>query len=61
MSCRCDGPLVGFEGRRKERVKDVLEKMAQAEAIARGLGVPPFEIDRLKREVLEELSSHLMG
>ena len=46
--------------RRAQRIKDVLDKMAQVEVIARGLGVEPLEINRMKRETLRELSSHLL-
>lgn len=49
------------KARREKRLKEVLDKMAQAESIARGLGMKRDDIDRLKREGLQELSGHLFG
>lgn len=50
-----DEPVWGSDHRKKKRLKEILEKLNRAEVIARGLGIEPHEIVRLKEEGLREL------
>lgn len=51
-----DEPIWDREMKKKARMKALLEQLDRAEAIARGLGIGPPEIARLREEGLRELS-----
>ncbi|VFQ42571.1 hypothetical protein [Desulfoluna butyratoxydans] len=48
-------PVWGSDNKKKRRIQEILEKLNRAEVIARGLGIEPHEIIRLKEEGLREL------
>lgn len=47
------------DAKKQKLLKDTLEKMDQAEAIARGLGIESHEIMRLREEGLRELTRQI--
>jgi hypothetical protein len=57
--CPSYEPFRGSDQKKKERLKEALEKMARAEAIARGLGIDVHEITRLREEGLRELNCQM--
>ena len=50
-----DDPIWDLDHKKKRRLKEILDKLNRAEVIARGLGIEPHEIVRLKEEGLREL------
>ncbi|BCS94370.1 hypothetical protein DSLASN_00020 [Desulfoluna limicola] len=49
-------PVRACDAKKQKLLKDILEKMDQAEVIARGLGIENHEITRLREEGLRELN-----
>ncbi|GEM_PF-2412037 len=52
-------PVRVCDAKKQKLLKDILEKMDQAEVIARGLGIESHEITRMREEGLRELNRQI--